>query len=220
MSNRVLIVSNRLPVKLIQDQNGFHFKPSEGGLATGLGSIYKQADNLWIGWPGAEVAEENKQNVTDQLDRDNLLPVFLTQKEISDFYEGFSNETLWPLFHYFPTFATYSPEYWDCYRQVNQKFADAIARVVTEDDTVWIHDYQLLLVPELLRKKIPGISIGYFQHIPFPSYEVFRLLPWRKEILSGMLGADVIGFHTYDDVRHFISAAEADCRCVSHWYRL
>src|SRR6185312_12208616 len=136
----------------------------------------------------------------------NLFPVFLTKQEINDYYEGFSNETLWPLFHYFPTYSTYNPQHWDIYRDVNQKFADAILKFATKDDIIWIHDYQLMLLPEMVRKVIPDISIGFFQHIPFPSYEIFRLIPWRQELLNGVLGADVIGFHTYDDVRHFLSA--------------
>ena len=101
----------------------------------------------------------------------------------------------------------YNPQQWDVYKRVNQKFADAILKFATEDDIVWVHDYQLMLVPELVRKALPDISIGFFLHIPFPSYEIFRLLPWRQELLNGIAGADVIGFHTYDDVRHFISAA-------------
>ncbi|HRO43259.1 MAG TPA: bifunctional alpha,alpha-trehalose-phosphate synthase (UDP-forming)/trehalose-phosphatase [Flavipsychrobacter sp.] len=203
---RVLIVSNRLPIKISRKDGVINYQTSEGGLATGLGSIYRQGKNLWIGWPGAEVEDSEKEQVTHNLTEQNLCPVFLTQKEINDFYEGFSNETLWPLFHYFPTYAEYNPQYWESYIQVNQKFADAIIKSATKDDVIWIHDYQLMLVPEMVRRQIPEVSIGFFQHIPFPSYEVFRLIPWRKELLNGLLGADVIGFHTYDDVRHFISA--------------
>lgn len=205
-SKRILIVSNRLPLKLTKKDGEIGFQTSEGGLATGLGSIYRQGQNLWIGWPGGEVDERERNAITDQLKQENLCPVFLTQQEINDFYEGFSNETLWPLFHYFPTYSEYNPQYWDAYKQVNQKFADAIISTATKDDMIWIHDYQLMLVPQMVRKVFPEISIGFFQHIPFPSYEVFRLIPWRSELLTGLLGADVIGFHTYDDVRHFISA--------------
>jgi trehalose 6-phosphate synthase/phosphatase len=204
---RIIIVSNRLPVKITETNGVREYKSSEGGLATGLGSIYKQNENLWIGWPGALVDDSEQGTVTDELDKLNLRPVFLTQTEINDFYEGFSNETIWPLFHYFPTYTSYNPQYWDCYRDVNQKFADEILKVAQKDDVIWIHDYQLLLLPAMIRKAMPDVSIGFFQHIPFPSYEIFRIIPWRKEILEGILGADVIGFHTYDDVRHFLSAA-------------
>ncbi|XZF12675.1 bifunctional alpha,alpha-trehalose-phosphate synthase (UDP-forming)/trehalose-phosphatase [Chitinophagaceae bacterium MMS25-I14] len=207
INKRVIIVSNRLPVKIAQKNGETVYIPSEGGLATGLGSIYQQNDNLWIGWPGALIGEDQRDTVTDRLTELNLMPVFLTQQEINDYYEGFSNETLWPLFHYFPTYARYEPAYWDAYKQVNQKFADIIIRNAKPDDTIWIHDYQLMLVPQLVRNALPDVNIGFFNHIPFPSYEIFRLLPWRRELLCGLLGADVIGFHTYDDVRHFISAA-------------
>lgn len=203
---KVLIVSNRLPIKISKKENTISYQNSEGGLATGLTSIYQQGDNQWIGWVGADVADEEKEKVTTDLAARNLCPIFLSQQEINDYYEGFSNETLWPLFHYFPTLTEYNPEHWETYKKVNQKFADAIIKTATKDDVIWIHDYQLMLVPQMVRKAIPDVSIGFFQHIPFPSYEVFRLIPWRKELLNGLMGADVIGFHTYDDVRHLISA--------------
>jgi trehalose 6-phosphate synthase/phosphatase len=206
-SKRIIIVSNRLPIKITGKQDDISYHNSEGGLATGLGSIYKQNNNLWIGWPGALVDEDEQAKVISDLEPKNLYPIFLNQQEINDFYEGFSNETLWPLFHYFHTYATYEPSQWDAYLAVNKKFARAILEKATKDDIIWIHDYQLMLVPEMVRKELPDISIGFFQHVPFPSFEVFRMLPWRKELLCGLLGADVIGFHTYDDVRHFLSSS-------------
>ncbi|HXS37771.1 MAG TPA: bifunctional alpha,alpha-trehalose-phosphate synthase (UDP-forming)/trehalose-phosphatase [Flavipsychrobacter sp.] len=205
-NKRVIIVSNRLPIKITHKEGETSYQPSEGGLATGLNSIYKQQGNIWIGWPGGIVEEKNKEKVINDLQQQNLFPVFLSKQEINDYYEGFSNETLWPLFHYFPTYSTYNPQHWDIYRDVNQKFADTILKFATKDDIIWIHDYQLMLLPEMVRKVIPEVSIGFFQHIPFPSYEIFRMIPWRQELLNGVLGADVIGFHTYDDVRHFLSA--------------
>lgn len=204
-AKRVLIVSNRLPVKITEKDGAKIYQSSEGGLATGLGSIYKQANNLWIGWPGALVDEPEREKVIADLGNDNLYPIFLTQSEINDYYEGFSNETLWPLFHYFPSYSHFNPQHWESYKAVNQKFADAILKFATKDDIIWVHDYQLMLLPGMIRKVLPDVSIGFFNHIPFPSYEIFRLLPWRKEILQGVAGADVIGFHTYDDVRHFLS---------------
>lgn len=205
-TKRILIVSNRLPVK-IQDNDGeLNYHNSEGGLATGLSSVYQQGDNIWIGWPGAVVTDNQKLKVMGALEERKLHPVFLTDEEVSDFYEGFSNETIWPLFHYFPSYAQFEPRYWDVYKSVNEKYAEIILNIATKDDVIWIHDYQLLLLPSLIRKKLPGVTIGFFQHIPFPSYEIFRLLPWRKEILCGILGADLVGFHTYDDTRHFIDS--------------
>ncbi|RZK61987.1 MAG: bifunctional alpha,alpha-trehalose-phosphate synthase (UDP-forming)/trehalose-phosphatase, partial [Pedobacter sp.] len=122
-------------------------------------------------------------------------------------YEGFSNEVLWPVFHYLVTYAHYEQSYWDCYKLVNDKFAKSAMKVLNRRDKIWIQDYQLLLLPGILREKLPNSTIGFFQHIPFPSYEIFRLIPWREELLNGLIGADLIGFHTYDDVRHFISTA-------------
>lgn len=204
---KTIIVSNRLPVKIIENNGSLEFKPSEGGLATGLGSIYRQGNNMWLGWPGMEVAEEeHQQKIVQELAKMNLSPVFLTQDEINLYYEGFSNETLWPVFHYHPTYAVYEQSYWDNYLQVNQKFKDCILKIAEPGDTIWVHDYQLLLLPGLIREEMPEMSIGFFLHIPFPSYELFRLIPWRAEILENMLGADLLGFHTFDDVRHFTSS--------------
>jgi trehalose 6-phosphate synthase/phosphatase len=203
---KTIIVSNRLPVKISVEEGNYTFKTSEGGLATGLGSIYKQGENIWIGWPGSIIeTEQQKKEITGQLLPENLIPVFLTQLQVNNFYEGFSNETLWPIFHYMPTYAKFEQDFWKSYVEVNRLFAEAILKNIEDDDTVWVHDYQLLLVPSFLREAKPNMSIGFFNHIPFPSFEIFRLIPWRRELLHGMLGADLIGFHTYDDVRHFLS---------------
>jgi trehalose 6-phosphate synthase/phosphatase len=205
--SKTIIISNRLPVKIAKGENGFELAVSEGGLATGLGSIYKDGDNIWIGWAGLEVEDKDEDEITNRLAKENLSPVFLTDKEIQNYYEGFSNETLWPIFHYMSTYAQYEKDYWDDYLVVNQKFRDAVIKLAKPGDIIWIHDYQLLLLPKLIREELPNVTIGFFQHIPFPSYELFRLIPWRAELLNGMLGADLIGFHTYDDVRHFTSSA-------------
>lgn len=206
--SKTIIVSNRLPVKLSKSEDeGYQLSPSEGGLATGLGSIYKQDDNVWIGWPGLEVSEEaERTEVTAKLREMSLLPVFLTQEEIAEYYEGLSNSVLWPVFHYYAsTYANYEQSNWDFYQSVNFKFCEVVIAAAQPGDTIWIHDYQLLLLPALIRKRLPDVSIGFFLHIPFPSHEMFRLIPWRSELLNGMIGADLIGFHTYDDVRHFLS---------------
>jgi trehalose 6-phosphate synthase/phosphatase len=204
---KTIIVSNRLPVKIINENNTFQIKVSEGGLATGLGSIYKQDQNLWIGWSGINVENSSdEEEISSLLKKENLSPVFLNEEEILNYYEGFSNAMLWPIFHYMSTYAEYEQIYWDYYKQVNEKFRDAVLKVAEEGDIIWIHDYQLLLLPQLLRDQLPNCTIGFFQHIPFPSYELFRLIPWRSELLTGMLGANLIGFHTFDDVRHFTSA--------------
>ncbi|MCC9166281.1 bifunctional alpha,alpha-trehalose-phosphate synthase (UDP-forming)/trehalose-phosphatase [Pontibacter harenae] len=204
---KLIIVSNRLPVKLQEKDGKLNYQTSEGGLATGLGSIYKQKDNLWIGWPGMVIEQKEKQQqIVSDLEGENMYPVFLTETEIKEFYEGFSNETLWPTFHYFSQYAIYEQKLWETYVEVNQKYCEEVMKMASPGDTIWVHDYQLLLLPSMLREQLPDVTIGFFQHIPFPSYEVFRLLPWRKEILEGMLGSDLIGFHTYDDMRHFLSS--------------
>ncbi|MBB5636291.1 trehalose 6-phosphate synthase/phosphatase [Pedobacter cryoconitis] len=207
MVNKTIIVSNRLPVKIVEENGEYILSPSEGGLATGLGSVYKKGHNIWVGWPGIEVPEHRQQEVTEKLAALNLIPVFLTPDEINLYYEGFSNEVLWPVFHYMVTYAHFEQTYWDFYQSVNAKFKNVVISHLNKGDTVWVHDYQLLLLPELIRSFQPQVTIGFFQHIPFPSYEMFRLIPWREELISGMFGADLLGFHTFDDVRHFLSAA-------------
>jgi trehalose 6-phosphate synthase/phosphatase len=204
---KTIIVSNRLPVSIERKDGKLSYSPSAGGLATGLGSVYKYGDNIWIGWPGLYLQDETeKDQVKAELKKENMAPVYLTQDDIEKFYEGFSNSTLWPLFHYFPKYVEFEEDYWESYRYVNMVFCEVILQYAEKDDIIWIHDYQLLLLPSMVREKLPDASIGFFQHIPFPSYEIFRILPWREELLKGMIGADLLGFHTYDDVRHFLSA--------------
>jgi len=206
---KTIIVSNRLPVKIQTSEEGISYKPSEGGLATGLGSIYKQGGNLWIGWPGMYVDDiQTQDEITATLVDENMSPIFLTTEDIRDFYEGFSNETLWPIFHYFMEYAEYERPLWEAYERVNQKFCEEIIKHAEPGDTLWVHDYQLMMLPQMIRDRLENANIGFFLHIPFPSYEVFRLLPWRKEIITGLLGADLVGFHTYDDMRHFLSSVE------------
>ncbi|MCZ6521377.1 MAG: trehalose-6-phosphate synthase, partial [Bacteroidetes bacterium] len=204
---KTIIVSNRLPIKIERENEILAYRSSEGGLATGLSSVYKKGGNLWVGWPGMYLGDKKeKKEVLKKLRKKNMQPVFLTEEEIRDYYDGFSNETLWPNFHYFNQYAIYKESLWEAYQKVNHKFFEEILKVAEPNDTIWVHDYQLLVLPKLVREKFPKISMGFFLHIPFPSYESFRLLPWRKEILNGMLGADLIGFHTYDDMRHFLSS--------------
>jgi trehalose 6-phosphate synthase/phosphatase len=172
-----------------------------------LDSIYKSGENIWIGWPGNTVEDpEQRSEIILELHDLKMAPVFLTKADVEEFYEGFSNETLWPAFHYFTQYMVYNPEHWNAYVRVNEKFCDAILKKAGPDDTIWVHDYQLLLLPKMLREVLPNATIAFFQHIPFPSYEIIRMIPWRKQLLEGMVGADLIGFHTYDDMRHFLSA--------------
>ncbi|MFX1520012.1 MAG: bifunctional alpha,alpha-trehalose-phosphate synthase (UDP-forming)/trehalose-phosphatase [Promethearchaeota archaeon] len=206
--NRLLIVSNRLPISIVKTDNKLDFKRSVGGLATGLSSFYKSYESLWIGWPGITLEEiEGKENeINARLKSEGCYPVYISQQDIESYYEGFCNKTVWPLFHYFTQHTKYDEVTWKRYKQVNKEFFDAIMKVIEPGDAIWVHDYHLMLLPKLIREEIPDATIGFFLHIPFPSFEVFRLLPWRKEILNGLLGADLIGFHTFDYVRHFNSS--------------
>ncbi|HET57514.1 MAG TPA: bifunctional alpha,alpha-trehalose-phosphate synthase (UDP-forming)/trehalose-phosphatase [Deltaproteobacteria bacterium] len=208
--NRILIVSNRLPVMIERRKGSFFYRQSTGGVATGLSSLYKNRESIWTGWPGIasnRLSSEDKAEITEHLENElNCHPVFLSQRDISLYYEGFSNKTVWPLFHYFPQYVVYDRQYWRAYQNVNERFAEKVLDIMREGDLVWIHDYQLMLVPRIIRQAKPEASIGYFHHIPFPSYELFRTLPQRRELLEGLAGADLIGFHTYDYARHFLSS--------------
>lgn len=204
---KTIIVSNRLPIKIKEENGELTYANSEGGLATGLGSIFREGSNVWIGWPGLAVSKKTqKQEIEEVLGKDHMSPVFLSAQEVEDFYEGFSNETLWPNFHYFNQYVVFEDDLWKAYQKVNRKFAKEVLAIAEDGDRLWIHDYQLLLLPAMIREQLPTSTIGFFLHIPFPSYESFRRLPWRRELLNGMLGSDLVGFHTYDDMRHFLSS--------------
>lgn len=206
---KLYIISNRLPVKVSGENGKLVFSRSEGGLATGLHSLQISYERHWIGWPGICSGDDDEKNeISDKLEEMNFHPVFLSETQIQNYYEGYSNSTIWPLCHYFFAYTLYKNCFWQSYQEVNRCFCDAVCRVVQPGDKVWIQDYQLMLLPGMIRDACPGLNIGYFHHIPFPSYELFRILPERAEILKGMLGADFIAFHTHDYMRHFISAAE------------
>ena len=207
--NKTIITSNRLPLQVnIKDQK-LEITSSVGGLATGMKSVHAEGDALWIGWsgiPDEELDASMSNQVNEAIRKQKCISVPLTAEDVEQYYEGFSNKALWPLFHYFMEYSRFDQEEWEAYKRVNQKFADVILEHIEDGDTVWIHDYQLLLLPELIKNSKPNTSIGFFLHIPFPSYEIFRTFPWCKQLLKGMLGADLIGFHTYDYERHFLSS--------------
>jgi len=209
--HRLLIVSNRLPITIEKRKGSLHFRHSVGGLATGLGSFYKSYDSTWIGWCGIssdKVDGKEKRDVETSLMTDfGCFPVFLSKRDIEMHYHGFCNKTIWPLFHHFTQYTVYDKGLWKSYKRVNNLFCNAVMEIAKPDDVIWIHDYHLMLLPKLLRENLPDATIGFFLHIPFPSFEIFRLLPWRKEILDGLFGGDLIGFHTYEYVRHFIDSA-------------
>lgn len=217
---RLLIVSNRLPVSVEKRKGTVYYNHSVGGVVAGLSAFRKSQPSMWIGWPGisAERIEKEKKSIEKKLiSQYNCHPVFLTQSSIEKYYHGFSNRTIWPLFHYFTQHAIYDRNLWEEYEQVNKLFCDIVSETTEKGDIIWVHDYHLMLLPSLLRERIPHATIGLFFHIPFPSSELFRLLPERKEILNGLLGADLIGFHTYDCVNHFLSSVRRLIGC-EHTY--
>ncbi len=201
---KLIMVSNRLPVKIEADGTTTR---TAGGLASALEGAALEVEQLWVGWPGG-AAEDfgDLEKVRSELEKSGVAPVFLSHAELDGFYEGYSNSTLWPLLHYMVERAKFSNDWWESYRQVNQKFADVILEMADEGDQVWIHDYHLFLVPSMLRGQKKGLRVGFFLHTPFCTSEIFRVLPDRAEVLKGVLGADVIGFHTYNYLRHFRSS--------------
>jgi trehalose 6-phosphate synthase/phosphatase len=211
---RLLIVSNRLPVSLEKVGDGFKYEKSAGGLVSGLtdflqglGTSEGEIDEyIWMGWPGTTIEKGDEDSVKTTLQKEyNASPVFLSQKLMDKVYLGFCNKTIWPLFHYFPNYATFENEYWKEYVKVNRIFCDEILTVLKPGDIIWVHDYHLMLLPAMLREKVNN-PIGFFLHIPFPSFEMYRLFPKesRSAILEGLLGADLIGFHTYDYAQYFL----------------
>jgi trehalose 6-phosphate synthase/phosphatase len=205
---RLLIVSNRLPVTVRLAEGKVAVEQSSGGLATGMKGPHDRLGGLWIGWPGAldALPDDARSEADRRLAELRLVPVPLTAEEIARYYEGYSNTVLWPLFHYAIARLPQEVRDFEVYEAVNARFAEAVASHYQPGDLVWVHDYQLMLVPQKLRELIPDALIGFFLHIPFPSSEIFRLLPQREELLAGLLGADLIGFHTATFMRHFASS--------------
>jgi trehalose 6-phosphate synthase/phosphatase len=206
---RVIVVSNRLPVTVGHQSGRLVLRDSAGGVATGLVSLRPSFSSTWIGWPGIDLPasrRDDREWVERELGAQDCVPVYLSRADIEKYYHGFSNETLWPLFHYSEARASFRADYWESYLRVNRLFADAVAGAVRTGDSVWVHDYHLMLLPALLRRQMRSTPIGFFLHIPFPSSETFRMLPWRHEILEGLIGADLVGFHTYNYARHFLSS--------------
>ena len=205
MPRTLINVSNRLPITLGKDK----ITKSSGGLVAALeGLSADEYDAKWIGWPGGAVAPEKQPEIEKTLiEEHGCIPVFLTREEADAHYEGFSNSSVWPLLHYMPNYLRYEPGWWEDYTRVNQRFADKVLATAHDGDLVWVHDYQLLLVPAMLKAARPDLRVGFFLHTPFPAYDVFRCHPRRRELVAGMLGADLLGFHTFGYLRHFRSTA-------------
>ena len=218
---RLIIISNRLPFSIDKTGEELVVRQSSGGLVSALKSYFEKKntnanasrydDEIWVGsvesseedWRAAEAAGLIASDF-------GIEPVFPDSCVYNGYYNGFSNSTLWPLFHYFPSLVVFKKEYFEAYLKINHLFADKIAAIYQPGDVIWVHDYQLMLLPNMIRQRIPDATIGFFLHIPFPSYEIFRLMPtdWKKVILEGLLGADLVGFHTHDYVQHFIQSAK------------
>ena len=205
----LVVVSNRLPVTIRLTPEGLTLTESVGGVATGLRGLQQASGGAWIGWPGPteDLAPDIATEVQRRLAAMRCVPVHLTRTEVHGFYQGYSNGVIWPLFHYLIQQVPMRSRHWDTYEAVNRRFAEAVAERTGPGDEVWIHDYQLMRVPGHLRELRPDLRIGFFLHIPFPAYEVFRTLPSRRLLLEGVLGADLIGFHTAIYAEHFTTAA-------------
>lgn len=206
-----VVVANRLPVDRNTDPKTgeVSWTPSPGGLVTALRPVLQANDGAWIGWPGSTDPVELGDMPSAEESGLHTVPVNLGAEDFEQFYEGFSNATLWPLYHDLIVPPRYERTWWERYQEVNQRFADTAAEVASEGATVWVQDYQLHLVPGMLRGRRADVCVGFFLHIPFPNPELFRQLPWRDEVLRGTLGADVVGFHTQDSARNFLDTLRA-----------
>jgi len=199
-----VVVANRLPIDMERLPDGSTtWKRSPGGLVTALEPLLRRRRGAWIGWPGIPDAGEEPIQQDDML----LRPVDLSADDVADYYEGFSNAALWPLYHDVIVKPIYHREWWDRYVEVNRRFAEATAKTAAQDATVWVQDYQLQLVPKMLRELRPDLTIGFFLHIPFPPVELFMQMPWRTEIIEGLLGADLVGFHLPGGAQNFLILA-------------
>ncbi len=201
----MILISHRLPITVSPRRGRLEAEPSTGGLAVSLDAFYREHGARWVGWPG-DIPTASRRTVDRKLrTKFSSYPVFLPRETARRYYAGFSNRTLWPLFHSFATYARYDADEWQAYQEANRAFAERAARLAKPDEILWVHDYQLLLVPKYLREKVPGAKIGFFLLIPFPPYSDLRQLPWCRELVEAVLHADLIGFHTYDDAHAFMN---------------
>jgi len=210
-NRQLVIVSNRLPVSIEKDEESYIITPSSGGLVTALKAVFRKYQGSWIGWPGTPYSAAVEEMVRNGQRFDFAVhPVFLTEEERGKFYSGFSNEIVWPLFHDLQSRCNFDPTYWDAYTSINDRFADKISKVAHDNDFIWVHDYHLTRVAASLRRMGLHASLAYFQHIPFPSPDIFEKLPWRTELLTSMLDFDLVGFQTARDQQNFAV-------CVDHF---
>lgn len=217
--DRLLVISNRLPISLIRGNNKkWQVQPSTGGLVNALTPILRNMNGLWIGWHGtlAKVNLDEIIAIGSQNTGLALKPVILTREEINQYYLGFSNEIIWPLFHDLQSRCNFDPAYWNAYQAVNRKFTQVIAENARDNDYIWVHDYHFMLVAKELRSTGVKRRLGFFLHTPFPSLDIFSKLPWRSQILQALLEYDLIGFQTAGDRNNFIHCVEALTEGVHH----
>jgi trehalose 6-phosphate synthase/phosphatase len=202
----VVVVSNRLPFTFTRTPKGLEQRPSPGGLVSALAPVLRKRGGTWVGWPGIEIREGERIPATGEPYR--ITPVLLSADEVQRYYHNFSNRTLWPLLHSLPGRARFDKRDWEVYSRVNERFAAATVAESSDAGLVWVHDYQLMLVPQKLRRALPEARLAFFLHIPFPPYDLFRLLPWDRELLRALLACDLIGFHIRGYVRNFLDCVE------------
>lgn len=215
---RLIIVSNRLPFSIEHEGEEVKLRQSSGGLVSAVKSYFESnhtqediTEKLWMGVADFPQEDWEKLKADQAVNCDfEIKPLYVDKPVYNDYYNGFSNSVLWPLFHYFSSLAEFQTSYYEAYIKINKQFCDELLPVLKPGDVIWVHDYQLMLLPQMLRQQQPEAVIGFFLHIPFPSYEIFRLLPgeWKKTLLQGLMGADLVGFHTHDYVQHFIQSVK------------
>jgi trehalose 6-phosphate synthase/phosphatase len=216
--SRLIIISNRLPFTIEREDDNVIIRQSSGGLVSAIKSYFEKSqsesrytERIWVGSMDGNETDWELVIDTGELPVDfNIVPIFPEKNTYTNYYNGFSNSTVWPLFHYFPSIVEYKKEYFEDYQKINQLFANKIISIYQPGDVIWVHDYQLMMVPDMVRRTLPESTIAFFLHIPFPSYELFRMMPtdWKKQIMQGLMGSDLIGFHTHDYVQHFIQSAK------------
>ncbi|WP_456400460.1 alpha,alpha-trehalose-phosphate synthase (UDP-forming) [Persephonella sp.] len=209
--SNLIVVSAVLPIHITKEKGEYSVQISPGGLVTALKQVLHRRKALWIGWAGSEkITPKMKNLIFEEGKKEGFLlyPVSLTEKEIDHFFNGFSNGIIWPMFHTFQSYCRFEPEYWTAYKEVNKKFARYIKSISTENDLIWVHDYHFFLLPEFLKKLGLKRKTAFFLHIPFPNPELFFKIPWRVEILKGLLNYDLIGFHTFLDRKHFLDCID------------
>src|SRR6266700_4220146 len=209
MSNRLIVVSNRLPLTLRKADGHWTTERSSGGLASAMNPILRRNGGDWMGWAGAsgeEDQEERRSVLEDWAQKEQCFAVELPEEIATGFYEGYSNQTLWPVFHNFPSQLKFDAKDWQAYVEANRIFSKAVVEHYKPDDLVWVHDYHLMLLPQMLRDELPDAAVGFFLHIPFPSSEIFPVLPRREELLEGLLGSDLVVFQTHGHLQQFRSA--------------